>query len=96
MIYIYSSISCEDLKKIIGRADIIDIRPNYLYNLSSIPCSKNIPKNYLLMNPEKYLDKNKKYYIYCTFGIESASICNKLNKEGYNLVNILGGFNSYN
>ncbi len=91
----YSTINATDIKGLIGRINIIDIRDNYLYNLSNIPTSKNVPSNFLLANPEKYLDKEKVYYIYCSIGYKSASTCNKLSNMGYKVVNVLGGYNGY-
>ena len=91
----YSSIDAKDLKSLLGTINIIDIRESYLYNLSNIPTSKNIPSNFLMSNPSQYLDKNKTYYIYCSVGYTSAPVCNKLSSMGYKVVNILGGYNSY-
>lgn len=91
----YSNISCEEIRGLIGKIEIIDIRDNYLYKLGSIPTSKNIPVNFLLMNPNNYLDKNKTYYIYCAYGIQSKRACINLTQQGYKVVNILGGYNSY-
>ena len=47
------------------------------------------------MSPEKYLKKDEKYYIYCALGMKSPKLCNKLSNLGYNVVNILGGYNEY-
>ncbi|MGM9878839.1 MAG: rhodanese-like domain-containing protein [Bacilli bacterium] len=91
----YKSIKASELKGMIGRVNIVDIRKNYLYNLGSIPSSKNIPSSFLLMNPEKYLDKEKEYYIYCMQGMESPKVCAKLSKQGYKVVNVLGGYHDY-
>ena len=91
----YSSISIPEVKKLIGMINIIDIRDSYMYNLGNIPTSRNIPINFLLMNKDRYLDKNKKYYIYCEKGFKSIKACNELSKEGYNVVNIEGGYSSY-
>lgn len=91
----YKNIKASDLKGKTGNLNIIDIRNNYLYNLGSIPGSKNIPSNYLLMYPEKYLKKEDEYYIYCTQGMESPKLCAKLTKQGYNVVNVLGGYHDY-
>ena len=49
----YKSISAKELKSLIGRVNIIDIRANYLYRLSSIPSSKNIPVNLSVSPDEK-------------------------------------------
>lgn len=73
----------------------IDIRSCESYNQGSIPNSKNITKEVLLLTPEKYLNKSKKYYIYCSFGEKSKKVCRELNELGYNTINIIGGYNSY-
>lgn len=75
--------------------NIIDIRNNYEYQYGKIPTAKNINKYLLETTPEKYLDKNKIYYIYCQSGNTSNKLVNRLNKIGYNTVNIIGGYNNY-
>ena len=91
----YKNIKGSDLKGLIGKVNIIDIRKNYLYNMGNIPSSKNIPSAFLLMNPDKYLDKNNIYYIYCSGGLESPKVCSELSSKGYDVVNVLGGYNDY-
>lgn len=75
--------------------NIIDVRDKYRYNTSHIEGAINIPSNYLITNPEQYLDKDKIYYIYCYNGHISKDISNELNYLGYNTKNILGGYNYY-
>ena len=58
----YNSIRTDELKGMIGKVNIIDIRSNYLYNCGNIPSSINIPSNYLLMDPDRYLNRNECYY----------------------------------
>ena len=84
----------EELAKI-NFKNTIDIRSNKLYNLGNIPNSINILKSVLLLYPDKYLNKNKRYYIYCSFGEESKKVCNELNELGYDTISIIGGYNSY-
>ena len=91
----YNNITAKDLKTLIGKANIIDIRSSYMYNMGSIPGSKNIPSNYLTLNPEKYLSKDNKYYIYCSSGMNSSKVCSILSKLGYDVVNVLGGYYDY-
>ena len=91
----FNNIRASELKGLIGKVNIIDIRKNFMYNLGNIPSSKNIPKDYLLSFPDKYLDKNKMYYIYCTQGIESVRVCDKLSSLGYKVTNVLGGYHDY-
>ena len=75
--------------------NIIDIRSKDKYNVSHIPGAINIDSMELLNNPSRYLNMNDIYYLYCTSGYTSSMVSNKLNKLGYNTVNIDGGFNNY-
>ena len=75
--------------------NIIDIRSRDKYNINHIPGAINIESLELLNNPNRYLDKNNIYYLYCTSGYTSSMVVNKLNMLGYNTVNIEGGFNNY-
>lgn len=90
-----SDISTLELKRLIPGVKIIDIRDNYKFNLGSIPTSINIPMNFLLTNPDIYLNKSDTYYLYCEYGSRSKGVCNKLVQQGYNVINILGGFSEY-
>ena len=77
------------------KINIIDIRASYFYNMGNIPTSKSIPSSYLLMDPERYLNKNEEYYIYCTQGVQSTKVCDQLSSLGYNVINVLGGYQDY-
>ena len=90
-----NDITTTELKRLIPRVKIIDIRDNYQFNLGSIPTSINIPKNFLLTNPDTYLKKDDIYYIYCEYGNTSKKVSNVLNSLGYNTINVLGGFSEY-
>lgn len=90
-----SDISVTELRKMIPGIKIIDIRDNYQFNMGSIPTSINIPTNFLLTNPDIYLNKNSTYYLYCEYGTTSKKVCNQLSNKGFNVVNILGGFSEY-
>ena len=93
---VITSISIEQLLKDINiEGNLIDIRDKYKYSIGNIPGSINIPSNYILMNHNKYLDKNKTYYLYCDNGNKSKLISDELNSLGYKTVNILGGYNYY-
>lgn len=74
---------------------IIDIRSQEKYNDNHIPDAHNIVANDLLLYPDKYLDKDKVYYLYCQKGINSKKICQILNNKGYNLINVFGGYEAY-
>ena len=85
------------IEKLLYKQDkiIIDIRPNYEYQYGTIPGAINIPSIKLLNNPNKYLNKENTYYILCQLGRQSIDIVNLLNIQGFNTVNIIGGYNNY-
>lgn len=90
-----NNITIGDLKKLIGSVNIIDIRNRNIYMMGNIPTSINIEYINLLMEPGKYLNKDTRYYIYCMNGYNSSNLCNNLRKKGYDVVNIVGGYNNY-
>ena len=92
MIY---SISISELLKKIDSINIIDIRSNQSYNNNHIPNAKNIPSQLLISNPNKYLEKEKTYYIYCQKGSSSIRVCSLLNNLGYKAININGGYEAW-
>ena len=75
--------------------NIIDIRNENEFLMGSIPSSKNIPAIKLEISPEKYLNKNETYYIFCNNGKRSKVLNEKLNIQGYRTVNIIGGYYNY-
>lgn len=87
-------ISIEELKQL-KSPNIIDIRNSINYNNNHIPGSINIPYEQLITNPGKYLDRNHKYYVYCQRGITSKKLCQILYNQGYNAINIIGGYEQW-
>lgn len=79
----------------IDEANIIDIRTREKYNDNHIPGAINIPYNELINNPSKYINRNNIYYIYCQRGISSLKCTEMLLFQGYKVVNIIGGYESY-
>lgn len=75
--------------------NIIDIRDYSSYIKGKILDAKYINKYLLLNKPEKYLNKNDDYYIYCEKGKQSRSVCLKLRLLGYKVKHISGGYSSY-
>ena len=75
--------------------NIIDIRNENEFIMGTIPSSKNIPTIKLEISPEKYLNKNETYYIFCNNGKTSKVLTEKLNIQGYRTVNIIGGYFNY-
>lgn len=90
------NISVDELIDLLPNKNVIDIRDNYKYNLGFIPGARNVPFEFLTMNPSNYLDKNEKYYVYCDFGNKSKRCVLILKNKGYDIVNIDGGYNAYN
>ena len=90
----FESISIEELKKL-NNPNLIDIRSIEKYNNKHIMNAINIPMEQLLIKPEKYLVKDKKYYIYCQKGIQSRKLCMILTNCGYDVVNVSGGYESW-
>lgn len=88
------SISVSELKKL-SNINIIDIRNMEKYNDKHMPGAINISLNQLLINPEKYLQRNLKYYIYCQRGMQSRKLVKILKNNGYNVVNIIGGYEAW-
>lgn len=90
-----NSITVMELTKMIPKAKIIDIRENYRFISGCIPTAVNIPMTFLLMNPQKYLNKENTYYIYCEIGTKSKKICTDLTKQGYKVIDVIGGYDEY-
>lgn len=88
------NISISDLLQL-QNANIIDIRSIENYNNNHIPNAKNIESKKLLIEPEKYLNKNETYYIYCQHGITSQKLCQILKIKGYNTISINGGYEAW-
>ena len=73
---------------------IIDIREKDEYDSGHLNGAINISMNKIILNPEKYLSKNKTYFIYCQEGKITKVVCNILSKLEYRVVEIEGGYNS--
>ena len=93
----YKSINIKEINNIDSNSNniLIDIREKYEYILGNINNSINIPYNYLMILPEEYLSKNKKYYIYCESGTASRKLCLHLTNLGYDVVDLVGGYKDY-
>ena len=87
-------ITLQELLKL-NNPKIIDIRNENEFLMGTIPSSKNIPAIKLEISPEKYLNKNETYYIFCNNGKTSKALTEKLNIQGYRTVNIIGGYFNY-
>lgn len=88
------NISVSDLLKL-SNPNIIDIRGVENYNNNHIPNAKNVNSKELMINPQKYLDKSQTYYLYCQHGITSQRLCQILRNQGYNTINVIGGYEAW-
>ncbi|MFT4106724.1 MAG: rhodanese-like domain-containing protein [Lacrimispora sp.] len=84
-----------DMDSLIGEIEFIDIREPYEYQTGSIKTAKNIPMGNLLAQPEKYLTRDKTYYIICQSGGRSARAVKELSKQSFHVLDVAGGMNSY-
>ncbi|WP_124065440.1 rhodanese-like domain-containing protein [Clostridium sp. E02] len=88
-------IHVNDLDPLIGSIELIDIREPYEFKSGTMRTAKNIPMGNLISNPEKYLMKDKTYYIMCQSGGRSSRSCRVLRKKEFDVVNVAGGIGSY-
>ncbi|WP_346935417.1 rhodanese-like domain-containing protein [Clostridium sp.] len=88
-------ISVNDIDSLGGKVNLIDIREVYEYRSGSLKSAKNIPIGDLLSNPDRYLKKDSEYYLVCQTGSRSSLACRRLTKQGFNVINVLGGIGSY-
>jgi len=89
------TIKVNDIDELIGNVELIDIREPFEFKSGSIRTAKNIPMGNLLSTPEKYLIKDKTYYIMCQSGSRSRSACRVLGNKGFDVINVAGGIGSY-
>lgn len=90
-----TTITVNDLKKLIGTINLIDLRSSESFNNNHILGAKNIEYNNLINEPYKYLDKGEKNYLYCQRGIKSYKACMYLDKLGFDVVNVAGGYENW-
>lgn len=88
------SISINDFLKL-KNISLIDLRSIEKYNDNHIGDAINIPYLLLTKDPSKYINKNVTYYVYCQYGVNSYKLCIKLNKLGYKVIHILGGYEAW-
>ncbi|MDF2840808.1 MAG: sulfurtransferase [Clostridia bacterium] len=84
-----------DMEQLIGKVELIDIREPYEYKSGSLKTAKNIPMGTLLASAERYLTKDKTYYILCQSGARSGRTVKQLTNLGFDVINVAGGMGSY-
>jgi len=85
------------LKELLKRKKVylIDIREHYLYERGTIANAINIPFRILHDMPDKYLNRDEVYYIFCESGLMSDRLVNYLNPLGYHLISISDGYEAF-
>ncbi|WP_055667891.1 rhodanese-like domain-containing protein [Desnuesiella massiliensis] len=89
------SVNVNELDKLFGKINLIDIREIYEYRSGHVPTAKNIPMDKIIPECDKYLDKSKEYYLICQSGARSSRTCNYLKSKGFNVINVSGGTSGY-
>lgn len=79
----------------VSNPNVIDIRSVQKFNDNHIPGALNISANLLLNSPERYLKPNLTYYVYCQKGSSSRTLAQILSVKGYNVFNIIGGYEAW-
>ena len=80
----------------VKEANIIDVRETFEYAGGTVPGAKNIPMMGLIANADQFLNKDEEYYIMCQAGGRSMQVCDSLEVDGYSVVNLAGGYGSFN
>ena len=89
------TIGIEELEqKEIQSGEIIDIRPQDQYSRGTFPGAVNIPMEEFEDRLGE-LDKEKIYYLICHTGEHSQEYVHLLEKQGYQAVNVTGGYRAY-
>lgn len=84
--------SKQELEKLGAQGQLIDVRTEEEYELAHINGATLHPVDKI----ESFnKDKNKTYYIHCKSGNRSAKASEYLAKQGYDVVNLDGGYNAY-
>lgn len=90
-----NSIDVNDVDKLLGKINLIDIREPYEYKAGHLPTAKNVPMDIILSETEKHLDRSKEYHIICHSGARSSRACGVLKDKGFNVINVSGGTGRY-
>lgn len=89
------SIDVNEIDDLLGKIELIDIREDFEVAEGTIDTAKHIPMDNLLDAPEKYLQKDKTYYLLCRSGNRSGNTAVRLQEQGYDVVNVNGGMMNY-
>ena len=89
------TIDINEIDELIVKNNFTYIREPHEFKCGCLKTSNNIPIDTLLNNPDKYLEKDKKYYIMCKAGRRSAITCRELKYKGFDVVDVTSGMAFY-
>ena len=94
-----NSITTIELRQLlkVEKIQLLDVRTPKEIQQGSIKGAIKVnffDKNFKEQVKEK-LDKSKPIYIYCRSGNRSGKSCNLLKEEGYEVINVLGGYSKW-
>lgn len=90
-----NSITIEELEKIDpSTCSIVDLRPEDQYKRGTFPGAVNIPVEQF-GERKRELPKEKTVYLLCHTGERSQDYTEKMEAEGYDAVNVSGGYRAY-
>lgn len=73
---------------------IIDVREANEYQMGHVPTAKNLPLSNLSDRLSE-LDSDQEYFLICQSGARSEKACAFLSRQGYNVINVLGGTSAW-
>lgn len=89
-----SSLELQERLKDGKNVHIIDVREDFEVAQGKIPEAKHISLGEIPNSIGK-LDKHKHYYMVCQGGGRSASACEFLSSQGYDVTNVAGGMSAW-
>lgn len=92
----YKTISIDEFEQVSKRKalSIIDVREKEEYQAGHVPHAINQPLSELAQ-AKLTVNKEQEQYIICQSGGRSAKACTLLSKEGYQVVNVMGGTSAW-
>ncbi|MGM0167411.1 hypothetical protein IGI39_002393 [Enterococcus sp. AZ135] len=78
--------------------DVLDLRDPDFNDSFDLLEGSNVSRIPLTQLPNRLdqLDKGKTYYLFTQFGVRSKTMAQFLTKEGFQVVNVIGGTSAYN
>lgn len=91
MVKIISNAKFFEMYKENNSLSIIDVREDYEYGMGHIPGAQSAP----LSQFPFHLKNDQTYYVVCQSGGRSATACQMLKENGYDVINVEDGMYSW-